>query len=296
MQVITNFEGNYIFDPIIQYNWNKFENTNTNIVLCYGNGIFNKHIKNDKKINVLLDFESPNAFFVRYLDGTIKNCIENFDFILTICPFYVDYLNKIKPGIGILIPFFLENINTTPLYEKKDIEIIYTGHFIHSLYPLNIIHRFISENYPNSLKYMNPSNYYEKIKILLKTKISVMHCNLTNEIPNQYEVNDENVKESFNYIYEHSDSIPQLKSRVFEAAMCKCIILCYKDKYQVISKYFKENEDFLFFESYDNLKKITSDILSNYEKYKILSENAYAKFINNYTTDKVYENIISKLR
>lgn len=293
----TDFEGNYIFDPIRYFDFDNYVNKEDNILLCWGITLFENHIKDKTKINVYLDFESPNGVFHRYVNNKITNFLENYDYVLTICPFFVNYINSIsKYKKAWLIPFPIPYFSLRNDFKEKKNDIFYTGNNVHGLLPFDIINRFITTTYPETFKKSYPT-YMNKLETMSDTKIALVHCNLRNDLPHIHDIiNDELFLKNFEYIYNNQDSIPQLKSRVFEAALCKCIILCYKDDYQIISKYFKENEDFLFFSSYEELTIIVKKILSNYDNYTYIAENAYKKTIENYTTQKIYENVILKLK
>ena len=69
-------------------------------------------------------------------------------------------------------------------------------------------------------------------------------------------------------------------------------MLCYKDSYGVIEKFFDENVDFLYWKDINELKNLIYKILENYDKYKFLADNAYEKAINNYTTEKFIYNYL----
>lgn len=292
----TDFNGNYVFDPIRYFDFVNYMHKEDNILLCWGINLFENHIKDDTKINVYLDFESPNGVFHRYLNNKIINCLENYDYLLTICPFFVNYVNSISTyKKAWLIPFPIPNFSLKNNCKEKKNDIFYTGNSVHGLIPFEIINKFMKTAYPENLQKKYPT-YMDKLEIMSETKIALVHCNLRSDIPNMNDIKDEIVLKNFEFIYNNPDSIPQLKSRVFEAALCKCIIMCYRDDYQIITKYFKENEDFIFFSSYEELYDIVGKILQNYESYAFIAENAYKKTIENYTTQKIYENIISKLK
>lgn len=69
---------------------------------------------------------------------------------------------------------------------------------------------------------------------------------------------------------------------MFEAAFSRSLILCKKDEFNVIERYFEPNKEFVYFE--DNLQDKIEEILANYPKYERIIENAYQRAIKNYTT------------
>jgi spore maturation protein CgeB len=62
------------------------------------------------------------------------------------------------------------------------------------------------------------------------------------------------------------------------------LILCKKDNWNIIEKWFEPNKEFLYFENEIDLENLITEILKNYDKYQIIINNAYNKAINNYTT------------
>jgi spore maturation protein CgeB len=81
--------------------------------------------------------------------------------------------------------------------------------------------------------------------------------------------------------------VPQLKSRVFEAAFSRSLILCKRDPFNVIENFFEPEEEFVYFDE-GELKEKLVDILLNYEKYLPIIENAYVKAVNQYTTEEFF--------
>ena len=89
---------------------------------------------------------------------------------------------------------------------------------------------------------MNVS-YPEKLNLIGQSKISVVH-NLC------------------------ANNTPQLKSRPFESAMCKSLILCKKDEFNFIETWFEPNVDFLYYETNLDLENTINKVISNYNDYQ----------------------------
>jgi hypothetical protein len=64
----------------------------------------------------------------------------------------------------------------------------------------------------------------------------------------------------------------------------KCVLLVYKDKYNLIEQYFTEGVHFIYFNSAEQGISLVKDILVNYDKYKPLAENAYELTRTKYST------------
>jgi spore maturation protein CgeB len=82
--------------------------------------------------------------------------------------------------------------------------------------------------------------------------------------------------------------VPQLKSRVFEAAFCRSLILCKKDGFNVIEKYFTPNEEFVYYEE-GKLVETVNRVLTNYDAYLPVIDKAYNRAVAQYTTNAFFE-------
>lgn len=88
------------------------------------------------------------------------------------------------------------------------------------------------------------------------------------------------------------NNTPQTKSRYFEAAFCRSLILMYKDDWNCIEEWFTPDVDFIYFESQQELKEKIKHITENYEDYLHIVDNAYNKAMNEYTTEKFIEKYV----
>ena len=77
--------------------------------------------------------------------------------------------------------------------------------------------------------------------------------------------------------------VPQLKSRLFEAAFCRSLILCRRDPFNVIERYFEPDTEFVYYDD-GGLKGKVSEILGDFEKYQSIAEKAHNRAMANYTT------------
>jgi spore maturation protein CgeB len=87
--------------------------------------------------------------------------------------------------------------------------------------------------------------------------------------------------------------VPQLKSRVFEAAFSRSLILCKRDQFNVIEKYFEPNKEFIYYEN--DLEDKIKEVLSNYQDYEQIIENAFQRAEKNYTTKAFVNNYLKKI-
>jgi hypothetical protein len=82
---------------------------------------------------------------------------------------------------------------------------------------------------------------------------------------------------TLNFSRAHVIDLAQLKSRVIEAMLFKCIVIT--DDEDLINRFFTLNEDFLLFKSPKELVTIFSDLLTDQEKQDFLVGRAYEKAV-----------------
>lgn len=267
-----------------------------------------KKIKN-KKV-VLIEYEEPTRFFVK--DNNFNHDIyeDYFYKIFTLCPYTADYLNKKYNNLKREQCFFPFNKELIPKNFKKEYDIIYTWNIVHKtiIDYINIIkrynYRFVSWSKSNLITDNNVDNKL-KYELIAKSKITLCHNLLflnRNHIINLYLNHKEQLKNNkalseiniLNLLTWKWIST-MVKSRVFEAAFCKSLMLVQKDKWNLIEKFFKPNVDFIYFENKKDLDNKIKEILFNYKKYEYIIENAYNKAINNYTTKHFFEKYLQNL-
>ena len=88
--------------------------------------------------------------------------------------------------------------------------------------------------------------------------------------------------------------VPQLKSRIFEAAFCRSLILCKKDNFNVIEKYFTPGEEFVYYDE-GRLVETVNKILANYDAYLPVIDRAYKRAAEQYTTAAFFEKYLKAI-
>ena len=86
--------------------------------------------------------------------------------------------------------------------------------------------------------------------------------------------------------------VPQFKIRIHEYAVSKALILCKRDPWNLIERYYVPDEDFIYFEDMEDLRSKIKDVLGNWDKYQSMIESAYDKVHKYYVTDKVIQDVI----
>lgn len=259
-----------------------------------------------KKMRVVrLEFEEPNKFFIP----------ENFDAydgdfhrVLTLCPYTAEYLNE-RQGVERRVPiFFPFDEAFIPPKSEKRYDIIYTGH----LHPkpimrdMKLISRFnyrLVSNSGHELVTDRGVGYQEKLDLISQSKITLTHNLLyptVRHVLNVWKYPEWRDNKAFSDIPRgliglakrlmtgQEIEVPQLKSRVFEAAFCRSLILCKKDNFNVIEKYFTPGEEFVYYEE-GRLVETVNKILANYDAYLPIINKAYKRAVSQYTTAAFFE-------
>lgn len=297
MKVLACLHNNGLnADPIYNLGFEKYENIGRDCYLFLGDA-YAKAFEEQyyDKERIFLSLEEPN--FCTDVDGPHAKLYDGWgstrtngelfqskpvDKVLTLCPYTAECFEN---RTAVFFPF---NEDLIPKTHDKIYDVIYTGgvpaftswgSFLDVMYKYN----FRDVHYSRGT---NPScSYHEKLELYAKTKISLCH-GLAIAYPehiNRYKSFPKSQQnKAFSHL--HKNLMPQIKSRVFESAFSKSIILYWKDPWNTIENFFEPEKEFIYFENEIDLKQKIDDILSNYERYQIIAENAYNKAINNYTT------------
>jgi len=124
--------------------------------------------------------------------------------------------------------FFPFNKDMIPEPTEKIYDVIYTGfaNIPHVQELTSIIskfnYRFVSFSRQTGKETDINATYSEKLKLVAQSKCSIVHNLL-------------------------SCGTPQLKSRPFESAFSKTLMLVLKDEYNVIEEWFTPGEDFIYY-------------------------------------------------
>ena len=259
-----------------------------------------------KKMRVVrLEFEEPNKFFI---PEDFEAYDRDFYKILTLCPFTAEYFNERQAAERRVPIFFPFNENFIPPKCEKQYDIIYTGH----LHPKPIMRDMMTISQYNYRLVSNSGHelvtdrgvsYQEKLNLISQSKITLTHNLLyptMRHVLNVWGYPEWISNKAFSDIPRGAMGlvkrlltgpeieVPQLKSRVFEAAFCRSLILCKKDGFNVIEKYFTPNEEFVYYED-DKLFETVNRVLTNYDAYLPVIDKAYNRAVAQYTTNAFFE-------
>ncbi len=262
-----------------------------------------------KKKIVRLEIEEPNKFF---LNDNPDSYDFYFDKILTICPYTAKWLNKRQKNNKRIPIFYPTNEEYIPKKTKKIYDIIYVGNVVSKkiLDDVRTIskfnYRFVSFS-KNSLVTNRDVSYEDKLMLISQSKIALVHNLLfvrPYHILSVWREKDWQKNEAFKLIppwyyfwkivTNRNIVVPQAKTRLFESALSRSLILCKKDPFNIIERYFEPGKEFLYYED-GKLEETIHKILKNYSKYKKIVDNAYNKARKNYTTKALVKNYLSKI-
>ncbi|MBN1381135.1 MAG: glycosyltransferase family 1 protein [Deltaproteobacteria bacterium] len=263
---------------------------------------------------ILLDLWSPCAFFTN--PGHF-NIINGFDEIYSICPFTSQWTNTQVGKKLMKYAFYPVNPQSIkPDSFNKLFDVVYAGSII-SYEHIKMIdtisnfkYIFVTQDKTNKATHINISNAL-KINLTAQSKIGIVlnKLYLSNEhfINLQkydgwgnniafnhvvdYAGNKSLIKWQLKRVIQHLGNLkleriynqffnpvaPQIKSRIHELALCKTLILCQRDLWNLIEDYYLPGKEFIYFDSIDDLNTIIPAILDEYDSYKDVIENAYKK-------------------
>jgi hypothetical protein len=262
-----------------------------------------------KKV-VRLEFEEPNKFFI---SEDFESYDHDFYKVFTLCPFTSKYLNEMQGAERRVPIFFPFNSMHIPPVTQKKYDIIYTGH-LHPkpiLRDVKLMSRFnyrLVSNSDHELVTDRGVGYEEKIKLISESRITLVHNLLYPTFAHLRSVwkyknwkQNEAFKElpdqlSFYRFFTHKENmlVPQLKSRPFEAAFSRSLILCKKDPFNVIENFFEKDKEFIYYEE-GKLEETVKKILNNYSDYQSIIENAYNRAVRDYTTETFFQKYLKTI-
>lgn len=305
MQFFISKDHSYEFDTFFDNDFENYKNTLENKALFFGlDWVLNEKLVKKKEENklikekIFINHATPCDLF----DKDFLKIIDRqnyFEKIFTSCPYTSKFLNKqygFSKYRSLPIPTFSENLfkKYEILNENKKFDVAFCGG-IHSKEHIQILHSIrgfknIVMSYqkrwgrnfldwPFFLNYQNFVSNQKKWDILYNTKVLV-GTNLLylkkEELENFKKI--PNIEKYDGYELTCREKIlPQMKSRMIEAASTKTLLLLKKDEWNVIEEWFTPNEDFVYWTDYKDLKNKLSDIVNNYHNYTKILDSASKK-------------------
>ena len=262
---------------------------------------------------VYLEFDEPNRFMV---DAPLFNHMEydkRFAKVFTLCPFTAEWINKREGGDRWAPMFFPFNTEFLPEPQEKKFDIIYTGG-VHSPSIVRMLkemrafdYRCVSQT-PNRYVTDFDNTYREKLTMIAQSRVTIVHnllypgrqhLDFLRNVPGYSEnlafsrVPGRNPRfrlpfydrlSWLPFVGDPEVLVPHIKSRLFEAAFCRSLILCRRDPWNLVERYFEPGSEFVYYES-GQLETTLRDVLRNYGDYRPLIERAFERAMAQYTTE-----------
>lgn len=281
---------------------------------------------------ILIEFDEPNRFFYTDKNSLVNKLDyqDLFDQILTICPYTANWLNA-KFNTHKRIPvFFPFNEKFIPSDRPKKYDVIYTGHILAKpileiAMTMSSFNYAIVSNSDHPLVNKKGADHQEKMNLIRESKITIvqnLHYMDPFHIANLQLIEGFENSEAYklvprkkrhqgklldvllgatgriirklqNKFYDKPIFVPQIKSRAFEAAFGKSLMLVQKDPFNIIEQFFTPEKEFIYYEQ-GKLKEKIDEILKNYDSYQDIIQNAYLRAVNEYTSREFYNKFLKK--
>jgi len=306
MKIIHDFGGECRDGVNTYLDLEEFGDDSQEVVLFYGiNSTLNRELQEQYKHykrRILLDLWSPCDLYAQndILEQDHFKAQEYFTDVFCICPFTVEWSNKITNTDKWKCVFYPWQPSIVPVNFEKKYDVCFVGgiHSQEHFDALQVIkkfnYRFISQSPFAEPTDINISNK-EKLDLIAQCKI-VVCFNLLYLKEDHWHFAMNNYNLAGNMAFNHPRAIgtvnptytaPQFKSRSHEAASGKSLILCKKDEWDLINYYYDE-DSFVFFDQVDDLESTISNILENYQNYQSKIDLAYQRVYNFTTKNLIY--------
>ena len=286
---VLNFvrpENGLTEDPLYYLNFEKYEDIARDCYLFMADFYGDLYSGNyEDKEKVVLTLEEPNFCVVQGPKAVLH---EKADIILTLCPYTAELFDN---RTFVFFPFSEDWI---PEEREKSIDVSYFGSLPRAVpwesYIQNVFSKYNFRFGHYSMGNVPRCSYADKMTILSETKVAVVHglCNIDSSTAENY-YNFPRGRENKAFTHIDRGTMPQIKSRMFEAAFAKCVILCQRDSWNPIEYFFTPDEDFMYFGDESDLDKKLEYIINHYDEFDYMRKNAYNRATGNYTTKHFVE-------
>jgi hypothetical protein len=225
-----------------------------------------------------------------------------FDEIYSICPYSCNWLNELKNTNKYKCVWYPFNSRYIPAEQQKIYDVCYHGgiHGEKHSEMLRILSKFdyrfmtmtrgINPYTSKHLCYATDTNlsFEDKLNIIARSKISVCYNNYPQQSLDKKELHHKNI--AFSYVDSHH-LMPQLKSRFIEACVSRTLNLVERDSWNVIEKWYKPDKHFVYFNSNEELEDKINDVITNWNSYRDIIDDAYDFSVNNYMCNQLIDRI-----
>lgn len=306
MKIIYNPQDDYQDVPHSYYDLDRFNDESTSEVFFYGyNCSINDELKKQYESynrKIYYNWESPCSFYCR--EDAVTSQLY-FNEVYTLCPYTARYINNKYGDIThqIAVPYtvradvFKQYVSDM---SNKEYDVVYQGQFNSADHMIMLSamqkHKYaICSIGPNPAITHRNLTTHQKMDLVSRSKISLAsnQLYLTTHQIEYCKHHYPDYKDNEALVHLDAGVVPQFKSRVMEAALCKSLNLVKYDYWNVIEEWFKPNEDFVYYYDNTDLSTKIDDILANYDEYLPLIESAHNK-VTMYDIDDQIKRIINK--
>lgn len=302
MKIVSNWSDDAVWGvvPYMHKSLEPFNDENSDEVLMNGAAwIYHHDIKyqfKDYKRKCLLALWSPCEF----TSQTGYYHFDHYDFftdVYCVCPFTCKFMNehygydKFK-----YIPYPFTNYSVTE-FGNYDADCSWMGS-IHGRDHISAIdtlmlfnYKFITSQKNTWMKHPYEFNMCTHVDLSPEDKlIELSRCKSSLSF-NMIYMSPASRKNNFQAFEKFEEGImPQFKVRTHEITSSKSLMLVKKDPWNLVEDFYESEKEFIYFNDFDELKEILTDLSTNFDKYHGIIENAYQRY-QDYTVEKIYQYI-----
>lgn len=186
-----------------------------------------------------------------------------------------------------------------------------TYKIVQNLRLIRKIKKIISFPHPKETLITNKDvSHLRKLELISQSKVTIVHNLLSFNVLHAWQIQNTPDFESnrafslipsknllrsiLDFLLKKEFIVPQQKTRMFEAAFCRSLILCRRDPFNIIERFFIPDKEFIYYEE-GKLEEKLNEVLKNYSKYSAIIENAYQRAAREYTTYTFFEKYLKNL-
>lgn len=300
MQLLPNNQRlNYEFDPALNFG---FEKHSVDLGFTFVISISKPEaIREIKGRAFYFDLEEPNRFFVNAWNA---EGIRGWDRYLTIDPFSHEFFNDKESRVGDSVFIPTDPDKVPPISHKKKYDLVYTGHLVSAdlVKTLMELSRKLKvavvSNSNHPLVTHKGLNYVEKLEVISNSRAALIHNVLW---PSSSHI--KTLKSGIPLWREHgafrhlknrglfsSQVVPQLKSRLFEAAFCGAVPIVLRDDWRLAERFFPAR--LVPTIGLTNVPQDISEILASGSELTALGREARELAFQNFTTGHFIEKFL----
>ena len=305
MKIVSNFKGDAEWGvvPYMHKSLLAFNDDDSDEVLMNGvEWIFDDRIKEpykDYKRKALLALWSPCEFTGR----TGYHHFEHYDFfddVYCVCPLTCRFMNK---HFGYekfhYTPYPFTNYSVKEFYNyDADCSWVGSVHGSDHIEGLEVLFNF-DYKFITTLKntwMQHPYEFQKHTHLGLSPDDKLVEMSKCKSSLSFNMIYMSPASQSYDFdVFEHFDKgiMPQFKVRTHEITSSKSLMLVKKDPWNLVEDFYEPEKEFVYFETFPELRERIEDIKKNFTDYENIVEKAYERSYD-YTVEKIYPYIKTK--